>query len=238
MEDQRNYYRYVTVAQENDLERATFIRKTYMHTALAVLAFVFFEYLFLNTPAILNLGLAMTKGWTWLLVLGGFMLVTNVVEGWAQRSTDKTQQYIALTIYAAAEAFIFIPLIYIAMSISQDGALLKQAMVITLALFTGLSAVALLTRRDFSFLRNFILIGGFVAIGLIVAGMAFGFSLGLWFSVAMVALAAGSILYQTSNIVHRYNKDQFVAAAIGLFAALMLLFWYILRIVMSFSSSD
>jgi hypothetical protein len=76
-------------------------------------------------------------------------------------------------------------------------------------------------------------VGGFVALGLIVAGTIFGFDLGLWFSVAMVALAAGGILYETYNIKNAYSTDQYVAAALQLFSSIMLLFWYILRILMS-----
>ncbi|MEL7005492.1 MAG: Bax inhibitor-1 family protein, partial [Bacteroidota bacterium] len=57
--------------------------------------------------------------------------------------------------------------------------------------------------------------------------------LGLFFSVAMVALAAGSILYQTSNIIRHYDTKQHVAAALTLFASLMLLFWYVLRILIA-----
>jgi FtsH-binding integral membrane protein len=134
-----------------------------------------------------------------------------------------------------AEAFIFVPLIYIAIRMTGDLTLINQAAIMTLGLFSGLSAVAFLTKADFSFLGRILTIGGFIAIGLIVAGVLFGFNLGLWFSFAMVALAAGSILYQTSNIIHEYNKEQYVAASLGLFASLMLLFWYILSIVMRLS---
>jgi hypothetical protein len=44
----------------------------------------------------------------------------------------------------------------------------------------------------------------------------------------MVALLSASILYQTSNIVHHYRTDQYVAASLGLFASVATLFWYIL----------
>ena len=127
-------------------------------------------------------------------------------------------------------------MIYIAMAVIGQPRMVMQAGIVTLGLFTGLSAVVLLTGRDFSFLRTALTVGGFIAIGLIVAGIAFGFNLGLWFSVAMVLLAGGSILYQTSNMLHYYRTDQYVAASLGLFGALMLLFWYILRIFMSMSS--
>lgn len=230
---------FLPVSRENEIERADFIRKTYWHVALAVLGFIVVETLFLNTPFILNIALKMTQGWTWLLVLGGFMFVTNMATKWAHSSTNRNQQYLALALYVVAEAFIFVPLIYIAIyATGGNFTLINQAALMTLTLFTGLSAVALLTKKDFSFLRSILTVGSFIAIGLIVAGMLFGFTLGLWFSVAMVALAAGSILYQTSNIVHEYNKEQYVAASMGLFASLMLLFWYILSILLRFTSND
>lgn len=49
----------------------------------------------------------------------------------------------------------------------------------------------------------------------------------------MVAFAAGCILYNTSNIIHHYETEQYVAASLGLFASVALRFWYVLRIFMS-----
>jgi len=63
--------------------------------------------------------------------------------------------------------------------------------------------------------------------------MIFGFDLGLWFSVGMVILASVTILYQTSKLKDSYTTDQYVGASLQLFASIMLLFWYILRILMS-----
>jgi len=227
---------FVPVSQEREEVRAEFIRKTYTHVALAVLGFILVEALFLQIPSIVNIGLSMTQGWTWLLVLGGFMFATNYATRLAYRSTDRNQQYLALGIYVVAEAFIFIPLIYIGiMAAGGSFALINQAAILTLALFGGLSMVVFLTKKDFSPLRNIIAVGTWVAIGLIVAGMLFGFNLGLWFSFAMVGLAAGAILYQTSSIIHEHHTEQYVAASLGLFSALMLLFWYVLSIVLSMS---
>ncbi|MDQ1099917.1 FtsH-binding integral membrane protein [Chryseobacterium sp. SORGH_AS 1048] len=77
------------------------------------------------------------------------------------------------------------------------------------------------------------IIGGFIAIGLIVAGSIFGFDLGLWFSVGMVILASAGILYETNKLQNTYTTGQYVGASLQLFASIMLLFWYILRILMS-----
>lgn len=195
--------------------------------------FIIVETVFFQIPPLLEFALSLTQGWTWLLMLGGFMLVTSYAEKMAISSHDRNKQYLALLLYVIAEAFIFIPLIFIAMVMAEDGGMeiLNQAAILTLSLFSGLSAVVLLTKKDFNFLRSALTIGGFIAMGLIVAGTLFGFNLGLWFSVGMIALASGSILYQTSNMVHRYSEDQYVAASLGLFASLMLLFWYILSIL-------
>jgi len=221
------------VSQLTDKVRVAFYKKTYTHLAGAVLLFILVETLFFQVDAIVDLALSLTGGVSWLLLLGGFMLVTNYAEKMALKSGNTNMHYVGLVLYVVAEAFIFIPLVFIAMMMAEDGAfsILNQAAVLTLSLFTGLSAVVFITKKDFSFMKSALTIGGFIAIGLIVAGTLFGFNLGLWFSAGMVVLASGSILYQTSNMIHKYKENQYVAASLGLFASLMLLFWYILSIL-------
>ena len=219
------------LAQE---DRVAFYKKTYTHVATGVLVFILFEYLLLQSDAIVKFALSMTDGFKWLIMLGGFMFITNYAEGMALRTANKNKQYLAFGLYILAEAFIFIPMIYIAAHYMDSGPeILQQAGIVTLALFTGLSAVVFVTKKDFSFLKAGLTIGFFIALGLIVAGTLFGFDLGLWFSVAMCLLAGGSILYQTSNLVNKYSEDEYIPAALGLFASLMLLFWYVLQIFMS-----
>ncbi len=217
------------VSRASTEERVQFYRKTYAHVAGAFLVFLVLEYFFLSSETIVNIGLRMMQGYTWLIVLGLFMLVTTQAEKVIARTTDVRKQYAGFFLYIAAEAFIFVPLLYIALY-QLGSEVLGQAFVLTIALFAGLSAVVLITKKDFSFMRSIITIAGLIAMGLIVAGIMFGFDLGLWFSGAMVLLAAGSILYQTSNMVHRYDKSQHVLASLGLFASFMLLLWYIIRI--------
>lgn len=224
----------IMVSSLSEVERVAFYKKTYAHVAGGVLVFILFEYLLLQSDTVVDFMLSMTDGYKWLLMLGGFMLVTNYAESMALRTSNKNTQYTAYAIYIFFEALIFVPLIYIAAYYMESGAeILYQAAIVTLGLFTGLSAVVLLTKKDFSFLRTGLTIGFFIAIGLIIAGTIFGFTLGLWFSVAMCLLAGGSILYQTSNMVNKYGVEDYIPAALGLFASLMLLFWYILRIFMS-----
>jgi len=221
------------VSDLSEIDRVAFYKKTYSHVAAGVLVFVFFEYVLLQSNAIIEFMLSMLQGYRWLIMLGGFMLITNYAEKMTLKSPDRNIQYLAYGLYILAEAFIFIPLIYMAIAFTESFDILNQAAIVTLSLFTGLSAIVLVTKKDFSFLRAGLTVGFFIALGLIVAGMLFGFNLGLWFSVGMCVLAAGSILYQTSNLMNKYSQDQYVPAALGLFAALMLLFWYVLSIFLS-----
>ncbi|MDO1501806.1 Bax inhibitor-1 family protein [Winogradskyella maritima] len=224
----------VVVGQLDNAERMAFYRKTYAHVAGGVLIFVLFEFLLLQSATVVNFMMSMTEGYKWLLMLGGFMLVSNYAESTALRTADKNKQYLAYTLYILAQAIIFVPLLGIAIIYMPDGTeLVNQAAIITLFLFSGLTAVVFLTKKDFSFLKTGLTIGFFIAIGLIIAGTLFGFNLGLWFSVAMCLLAGGSILYQTSNLMTKYGVEEYIPASLGLFASLMLLFWYVLQIFMS-----
>ena len=223
----------VLVAQVSQTERIAFYKKTYTHVAGGVLLFLIFEFLFLQSAAIVNFAMSMLDGYKWLILLGGFMLITNYAESTIMKTSDKNVQYLAYACYVFAQAFIFIPLIYIAVSYTNSFEILNQAAVVTLGLFTGISSIAFMTKKDFSFIRAGLTVGFFIAIGLIIAGALFGFSLGLWFSVGMCLLAGGSILYQTSEMIHKYSTDDYIPAALGLFASLMLLFWYVIQIFLS-----
>lgn len=219
-----------------EVSRVDFIRKTYAHVALAVLAFVGFEFLLLNSEIGQSIGIKMANNWIFVLLL--FMGGAWIANKWAAEPGNIQKQYLGLFLYAFLEALIFLPLFMVLLygGIFEDNEvseILGQASVVTAGLFTGLSAVAIFSKKDFSFLKSILTIGFLVAFAAIIAGAIFGFNLGLWFSAGMVLLASGSILYQTSRLVHDYHTSQHVAAALGLFASLMLLFWYVLQIFMS-----
>jgi FtsH-binding integral membrane protein len=224
---------YVTAAEAGPIERSQFIRRTYMHLAGAILAFAALEAVFLNSaiaPAMMNL---MVGGkFSWLIVLGLFMGVSWLAESWARSGASMAMQYAGLALYVVAQAVIFIPLLYVAAFYSSPE-IIPMAAMITGGLFLGLTGVVVTTRIDFSFLRGVLVIGGFVALGVIVASILFGFDLGIFFAGAMVVFAAAAILYNTSGIFRDYRTDQYVAASLSLFASVALLLWYILRILLS-----
>jgi FtsH-binding integral membrane protein len=225
-------------AQADVDERTSFIVKTYLHLAAAIGAFVVLEAILLAIPGVREFALQtmFRSQISWLVVLGLFMLVSYVANSWALSAASPAKQYAGLGLYVVAEAVIFLPLLTIADRISQvkgQGSVIAPAAVTTLGLFALLTAVVFATRKDFSFLRAGLMFGGFAAMGFIVVAALFGFNLGPIFTYAMIALACGYILYDTSNVMLHYRIGQHVAASLALFAAVALLFWYILQLFMS-----
>jgi len=225
---------YPSVATLDDRTRADFVAKVYQHLAAALVAFMAFETLLINLGAARALYDFVSGGSTWLLLLGGFMIVNWLSTSAAHDVLNPSRQYLGLFGMAAAEAVIFAPFLHYIFEIQGDGATtVGVAAAITALGFAGLTAVALTTSRDLSFLRPMLIWAGVSALLLIVAAVLFGLELGVWFSVGMIAVAGASILYQTQNIVRRYPAEAYVGAAVQLFASVMLLFWYVLRLVAS-----
>ena len=222
-----------TVASAAPTERAAFIRKTYLHLAFAILAFIGIEAFLLSQPWAHQLAGKMVGGMGWLIVLGAFMGVSFLAERLAASEASRGKQYLGLGIFIVAEAIIFLPILILAKFYANDPQVILKAGITTGFVFGGLTFAAFATGKDFSFLRGFLMVGGFVALGIIVCSVIFGFNLGTIFSGAMALFASVAILYNTSNIIHHYRTDQYVSASLSLFASVALLFWYILQIFMS-----
>jgi FtsH-binding integral membrane protein len=223
------------VAQAPAAQRAAFITRTYLHLLLAVVAFTVLEIVWFATPVAQAMFQLLAGGqFVWLLVLGAFIGVSYLANKWALTSTSLGKQYAGLGLFVVAESILFLPLIGLALHYAAQGeaGILSKAVLITLVLFTSLTGIVFVTRKDFSFMRSALMFAGFAAMGLIVLSIVFGFSLGMFFSYAMVAFACGYILYDTSNVMLHYRTSQHVAAALALFASVMLLFWYVLRILL------
>ena len=209
--------------------RVAFLRRVYAHLGGAVLAFVLLEYA-LFTTGLAEAIAVFVFGTSWLLILGGFVLISWLSSTVAHRATTPAAQYGAYTALIVAEALLFAPMLFVA-SLQAPGAI-SQAAMLSVVGFAGLTLIALSSGRDFSTLGALLKWGGVVALVAIVAAVLFGLELGTWFSVAMIAYAGGAILYDTAKILRVYPADRHVAASMQLFASLALLFWYVLRLLM------
>ena len=224
----------IPVAQASADVRSRFIVRTYNHLFGAIALFTLIEIALFKSGVAERIASALMGNW--LLVLGGFMLVGWFSSRAAANSKSLGSQYLALFAFVAAEAIIFIPLLFVANAYSQqaDGSnVIASAAGTTILGCAGLTVVAFVTRKDFSFLRSFLMWGGIVALLLIVASMLFGFQMGTWFSVAMIGFAGAAVLYDTSNVLHHYEEDRYVAASLQLFSSVALMFYYVLMLFTS-----
>lgn len=223
----------VVAAEAPAADRMQFIRQTYTHLGGAIILFMLLEWLLLGSALGRTMAIAMlSTRWSWLLVLGGFVLVGNLAERFARSDRSVGLQYAGLGLYVVAEAVIFLPLLMIARALAGPE-VIPTAAVITGIMFAGLTAAVFVSGENFNWLRGALTIGSLAALGTAVCSIAFGFNLGTLFSAAMVLLACGYILYYTSKVLHEFRIGSHVAAALALFAAVALLFWYVLRILMS-----
>ena len=129
--------------------RARFITRTYNHLLGAIVGFTLFEWILFSTGTAESIARSLL-GVNWLLVLGGFMLVSWAASRAAMSSTSRSMQYAALAGFVVAEGIIFVPLLYIANEVAPGA--IQSAALVTLLGFGGLTAVAMRTRKDFSFL--------------------------------------------------------------------------------------
>lgn len=212
--------------------RGTFITRTYLHLFGAIGVFTLIEvFLFKSGFAEAFTVFLASMPMSWLLVLGGFVGASWLATRVAHTAGSRGAQYAALAGFILAEAIIFAPLLFIA-NMKADG-LIGSAAGITMIGFGVLTGIVFYTRKDFSFLRSVIVWGGVIAMAAIFGAILFNFSLGVWFFIAMIALAGGAILYDTSNVLHHYPEDRYVGAALQLFASMALMFWYVLQLLMA-----
>jgi FtsH-binding integral membrane protein len=225
-----SYARPVAVEELSEESRGTFVSRTYGHLFGAVMAFILIEVFLFRTGLAASIATAFLSV-NWLFVLGGFVVASWIARYAAHHAESKLTQYAALAGYVVAEALIFVPLLYIADRFAPGA--ISSAAAVTFIAFSALTAIVFLTRKDFSFLRGILCWGGIIALTLIVSGAIFGFQLGTFFSIGMVTLAGAAILYDTSNVLHHYSEDRYVAAALELFASVALMLWYVLRLFLS-----
>jgi FtsH-binding integral membrane protein len=211
--------------------RSQFIWKCYAHVVGALLALVAIEsYLFSSGIAA---AIAAPMLGSPMLVLGAFMALSWGASHFAHKLESTAAQYAAFAVFVVAWALMFVPMLAMALIMDTSGSMIQSAAGVTVFGCVALIATVMITRKDFSFLRSVLVWGFFIALGLIGASLLFGWNLGTWFSVGMIGFAGVAVLYDTSNIMHHYPQDKYVAASMALFASIVMMFWYVLRLFMS-----
>jgi FtsH-binding integral membrane protein len=236
-------------------DRVAFLRRTYGLLGVSLIGFAVITgamMRFMTQTSLSFSSWALTSQINWLIVIALFMGVGYLAQRLAQSETSRVVQLLGLGIFVVMESLLLQPILWrliaqfghprrmfvtgegLGLALSgQAASILMQAIIITLAIFVGLTLTVFLTKKDFSFMRGALSIGSFAALGVILASLLFGFSLGALFCGALILLMAGYILYQTSLVMSYFPPTGYVAAALMLFSTVATLFWYVLQLLMS-----
>lgn len=219
----RNDYRTQSIALphggsvDSVLATNRVIRNTYLLLSLTLA--------FATVAAGVSIALGLPHPGILLTLVGYFGLLFAVHKlqnsGWAIPAVFALTGFMGYTLGPIVSRYLGLP---------NGGEVVMQALGATAVLFVGLSGYALATRKNFSFM------GGFLAIGILVAfvaGLAAIFfeipALSLTVSAAFVLLMSGLILYETSNIIHG-GETNYVLATVTLFVSIFNLFTSLLHL--------
>ncbi len=212
-------------------ERATFLRRTYSLLLAAVLTFAATLWAAGNVEPVRALAGSMASaifGTRWgialyfALYMGGAFLVHTFAE-------RRPLNLVFFFAFAVLMGLLTAPLIYMVAARGASGLeIINQAALITAVTFGGLTAYVFYSGKSFSFLGGALSIAGFGLFAVGIASWLFGSGVGAWYSVAIVVLMLGYILYDTGQILNHYPTTAYVSAACVLFVDVIMLFKHVL----------
>jgi len=229
-------------------DRVSFLRRTYAHLGGALIAFALLTGAIMKFAPGFSWSVATVSPWVAIIL---FVLVNMGAQRLAMSETSRGLQYLGLGLAVGAWSLLLQNMIWFVMlkfgtnaMVAADGHLIPvmsstaatiitESVVITLAIFIGLTATVFVTRKDFTFLRGVLSIGTFAILGVIIASLIFGFTFGALLSGFVVLLMAGYILYQTTLVMNYFPPSAHVAAALMLFGTVATLFIHVLNIMAS-----
>ena len=228
--------------QPEDFTRMSMIDKTVIASEQSVLAT---NKVLRNTYMLLSMTLlfsALTAGLSMALNLPhpGLLLTLGGYFGLLFLTTKFRDSALGLAFVFALTGFMGYtlgPILNAYLAMANGGQVVMTAMGATGAIFLGLSGYALTTRKDFSFMGGFLMVGILVAFLAGLGAMFFEMpGLSLAVSSMFVLLMAGLILYETSNIIHG-GETNYIMATVTLYVSIFNLFTSLLHLL-GFMNSD
>jgi modulator of FtsH protease len=210
---------------ESVLATNRIIRNTYMLLAMTLL--------FAAATAAVSLALKLPHPGILITLVGYFGLLFGIT-----RFRDRGLGVALVFALTGFMGYTLGPIISHYLSLPNGGQTVMIAMGGTAAIFLGLSGYALTTRKDFSFMGGFLMVGILLAFLTGLAAILFEIPvLSLTVSAAFVLLMSGLILYETSNIIHG-GETNYVMATVSLFVSIFNLFTSLLHLLGFANSSD
>jgi FtsH-binding integral membrane protein len=209
----------IPVAEAKTVDRLTFIKKVYNLLSLSLLTGILAGVFTLN-----NEGLLLLVAKNQLLF---FIAEIAVVVLCMWKRKHATLSFVFLFAFTTLTGLTTAPIVAVYQSVAFPAA------VLTMVAFGSLTAYAMITKKDFSFLRGALFVGLILLIvgGLLNVFFFKSFDLQYFMAWGGAFLFSGFILYDTSNIIHRYKTDEVVLGALSLYLDILNLFLSILVIL-------
>lgn len=210
---------HVTERQTRAVSTNKVLRNTYMLLAMTLL------FSAVTAGVAMAMGIGQMNIFVFFIGAYGLMFLVH-------KTANSAAGLLAAFAFTGFMGFTLGPILSLYLSIPNGAQLVMTALAMTGATFIGLSAVALISKKDFSFLANFLLAGAIVLILAMVVALIFDIAaLALAVSAGFVLFSSAVILYQTSEIVHRAGETNYILATITLYVSIYNLFVSLLSLL-------
>jgi modulator of FtsH protease len=184
-------------------------------------------------------GVGVAMGMPWNIAMWLVFMVVFIGGAYALERISNSQASIGFTLaWAGVVGFLFSGIVGAYLSIPGGGHIVFNALATTALLFGALSMYAVTTKKDFSFLTGFMVVGLVLAIVAIIANIFLQIPLlSLVISAAVTLLMCVSILWQTSRMVNGGETNP-VTITVSLFSSIVVLFSHLLHLFSVLSGDD
>ena len=221
----KSLYNMNTVGIESVISTNKVLKNTYMLLGITLL--------FSAVTAGVSMAMGLGHGTALILSLVGFGLLFVV-----NRTADSSKGLIAVFAFAGVMGASIGPMLNYYLAMPGGPALVMQALGGTAVVFFGLSAYALTTRKDFSYMGGFLMVGLLVAVVAMIANIFLAIpALSLTISAAVVMIMSGLILFDTSRIING-GETNYIRATVALYLDIYNLFIHLLHLLTAFSGDD
>jgi modulator of FtsH protease len=221
----KSMYSPGSIGIESALSTNKVLKNTYMLLGMTLL--------FSAMTAGLSMAMGLGQGAALILMLVGFGLLFVV-----NRLADTSKGLFAIFAFTGVMGASIGPMLNYYLSMPGGPSLVMQALGGTAVVFFGLSAYALTTRKDFSYMGGFLMVGLLVAVVAMVANIFLAIpALSLTISAAVVMIMSGLILFDTSRIING-GETNYIRATVSLYLDIYNLFIHLLALLSAFSGDD
>jgi len=222
---EKSLYNMNSAGIESAISTNKVLKNTYMLLGMTLL--------FSALTAGISMAVGLGQGAAMILMLVGFGLLFVV-----HKTADTSKGLLAIFAFTGVMGASIGPMLSYYLAMPNGPSLVMQALGGTAVVFFGLSAYALTTRKDFSYMGGFLMVGLLVAVVAMIANIFLAIpALSLTISAAVVMIMSGLILFDTSRIVNG-GETNYIRATVSLYLNIYNLFIHLLSLLTAFSGDD